>query len=52
MVISIIKTVIIAVILVWVVGLVAPMMAFPAVVWTLLKVVVVVWAVFEILKNF
>ena len=52
MLIQIIKTVIIAVLAIWIIGLVASLLALPAGLWVLFKALVIVWAVYEILKAF
>ena len=52
MLIQLIKLVIIAVLAFWVVGVVAPLIALPAGIWALVKILIVVWFVYSLIKLF
>jgi hypothetical protein len=52
MLISLVKLVIIGVLAFWVLSVVAPLIALPAAIWTLIKILLIVWFVYSLIKLF
>lgn len=49
---GILKLVIIVILVLYVVGIIAPLIALPAGIWVLIRALVIVWFVFSLVKLF
>lgn len=51
-ILSVVKLVIIAILAFWVIGVVASLIALPFMIWTLIKILLVVWFVYSLINLF